>query len=393
MTLRSPKFFESQRQARLAANSWRTLRVNHGGVDLSSNDYLGISKRLEHPEVSEVILKELARSDFNGGIGSTGSRLVTGNSADHEQLEHFLAAFHGAQSALLFGSGYEANLGVLSSIATRNDTILYDEFVHASIRDGIRLSPARSYAFRHNDLGDLVKKLNAARGECFIAVESVYSMDGDIAPLTELCALVESAGAYLIVDEAHATGVYGDNGAGYVQQLGLSERVLARVHTFGKALGYRGACVVGSNALREHLVNLARSFIYTTAPDRLALAYIRQAYAILGQSGSERQRLNALLSEFGALKSRYPGLSFLESSTAIQGVLVPGNTDVLRAEGVLIEAGFAVRAIRAPTVPAGSERIRLCLHSFNSIDELTSALDLLSLTIEGTYSRVGGIDG
>ncbi len=367
--------------------------MNRGDIDLSSNDYLGISRKLADPAVSEVILKGMNFSDSISCIGATGSRLVTGNSDAHEQLEDFLAGFHGAESALLFGSGYEANLGLISSVATRNDTILYDEFVHASIRDGIRLSSARSYSFRHNDLSDLVKKLNSARGECFVVVESVYSMDGDRAPLSELCTLLEQSGAYLIVDEAHATGIYGDRGAGCVEQLGLSGRVLARVHTFGKALGYRGACVVGSKTLREHLVNSARSFIYSTAPDILSLRYIRQAYAILEESGTERQRLSALIRDFTALKHRYDGLSFLDSSSPIQGVLVPGNTDALRAEGVLNDGGFTVRAIRAPTVPAGSERIRLCLHSFNSLEELNRALDLLSRNVKEVSFRVGGLDG
>jgi 8-amino-7-oxononanoate synthase len=376
-------------QQRVTSHAVRTLRREGSGVDLSSNDYLGMARKLAHPEVVARILD----SGRKGIVGATGSRLVTGNTEAHEELESFLASFHGAEGALLFGSGYEANIGLLSTIASRADTIIYDELVHASMRDGIRLSSARAYSFRHNDLQDLEQKMRAARGECFIVVESVYSMDGDQAPLVELCQLVERAGAYLIVDEAHSTGVYGPGGAGCVVELGLCHGVLARIHTFGKALGYRGACVVGSHALREHLINSARSFIYTTAPDQVMLRYMREAYDMMRAADDERRQLKLLIAGMTAVRTMHPEVSFLKSESPIQGVLLPGNSRALRAESALHEAGFVARAIRAPTVPRGLERVRLCLHSYNSIQEVEQAVEVLAALLRETQSRVGGLDG
>lgn len=376
-------------QQRVASDAVRTLRLGGSGVDLSSNDYLGIARRLSDSEVVADILNSLTLSQ----IGATGSRLVTGNTEAHEELERFLASFHGAPAALLFGSGYEANVGLLSTTASRTDTIIYDELVHASIRDGIGLSPARGYSFKHNDLDELVRKMRAARGECFVVVESVYSMDGDQAPLVDLIDVVERAGAYLIVDEAHSTGVYGPSGAGCVAELGLCEHVFARVHTFGKALGYRGACVVGSFALREHLINTARSFIYTTASDAFMLQCIRKAYDMMRAADREREQLKLLIAEMAAVQARHPEVTFLNSESPIQGVVVPGNAAALRAESALREAGFEARAIRAPTVPRGLERIRLCLHSYNSLEEVRGAVGVLAGCLREVCKSGGVLDG
>jgi 8-amino-7-oxononanoate synthase len=289
-----------------------------------------------------------------------------------------LAEFHGAPSALLFGSGYEANVGLLSGLGTRHDTIIYDELVHASMRDGIRLSAARSYSFRHNDPEDLRDKIAQARGEVFVAVESLYSMDGDIAPLEDLCSLCEAVGAFLIVDEAHSTGVYGNRGEGLAQSLGLHTRVYARVHTFGKAVGYRGAIVVGGEALREYLINFARPFIYSTAPDLLTIRYINRAYRLMADAHEERARLRELVSGVRLLTSEFPSLTFLASDSPIQGIVLPSNERVLAAEGALQGSGFFAKAIRSPTVPPGSERMRICLHSFNTLDEVRECLSLIA---------------
>jgi 8-amino-7-oxononanoate synthase len=213
---------------------------------------------------------------------------------------------------------------------------------------------------------------------CCIAVESVYSMDGDIAPLSELCTIAEEFGAYLIVDEAHATGVFGARGEGVVQSLGLANRVFARVHTFGKALGYRGACVVGPAALRCYLINFARPFIYSTAPDKLSVELMRGAYELARGAHQERGALWALVDEFRALRGEFPLLEFLDARSPIQGVVIPGNAAVVAAERALTAAGYAARAIRSPTVPMGRERIRLCLHAYNSITELRQALAVIS---------------
>ncbi len=397
MSTRIPEHFQNQHRERLAKDAVRSLRIEDGGIDLSSNDYLGIARRLASSEICSNIIAALKEAQSNAEqlslsrIGATGSRLVSGTTRQHQELESLLAEFHQAEAALLFGSGYEANIGLLSSIASRTDTILYDELVHASMRDGIRLSSARAHSFRHNDLEDLAKKLGHARGECFIVIESLYSMDGDRAQLIQIIELAERFGAYLVVDEAHATGIYGPKGAGCVAELGLSNRVLARVYTFGKALGYRGACVVGGASLREHLINSARSFIYTTAPDRVSLCFIEQAYSILQAADQERAQLQELIKAVNLLKSDYRDLSFLPSDSPIQGVLVPGNSLALLTERALRDAGYLARAIRAPTVPRGTERIRICLHSFNSAGQVAAAFDVIRGVVNRKAEGVGGI--
>jgi 8-amino-7-oxononanoate synthase len=349
------------------------------GVDVSSNDYLGLAQRLAEPERLARLIGEFQSTQ----IGATGSRLVTGTTNEHAALEDFLADFHHAEAALLFGSGYEANVGLLASIASRTDTIVYDEAIHASMRDGIRLSHARAFSFRHNDLEDLRTKLSQARGETFIAVESLYSMDGDLAPLQELCTMAEESGAFLLVDEAHTTGVRGANGEGLVVELGLEERVFARIHTFGKALGYRGACVVGPAIVREHLINSARPFIYSTAPDVLSLRIVKESYELTRGAGTERRRLKDLIGVFKDQALQYPHLQLLPSSTQIQGVLCAGNERVIRVERHLRQAGFFARGIRSPSVNPGTERIRVCLHAFNTAEDLSVLLETLRSALEG----------
>jgi len=227
----------------------RSLRRSPEGVDLCSNDYLGLAQR------SDFLLGFAEWWEASSHrMGATGSRLVSGNFDELEDLECFLAQVHQAECALLFSSGFEANSALLSALGGRSDTILYDEQVHASMRDGVRLSVARAYSFKHNDTEHLQQRISRAHerspGDVYVAVESVYSMDGDIAPLAALSELCSRSGAYLIVDEAHATGLFGEHGTGLVQHLKLEDSIFARVHTFGKALGFRGACVVGSESLR-----------------------------------------------------------------------------------------------------------------------------------------------
>ena len=203
-----------------------------GLTDFCSNDYLGLAHSLEQPSTQFA--------------GATGSRLISGNTTAAEELEMTIAQFHGAEAALLFPSGYTANIGLLPAISTRHDTIIYDKLLHASLRDGIGLSQSKAYSFAHNDLTDLERKLQIAKGEKWVVVESVYSMDGDQAPLEAMAQLCESYDANLIVDEAHGTGVLGQRGEGLVSALGLENKVWARVHTFGKAMGSHGAAVLGS---------------------------------------------------------------------------------------------------------------------------------------------------
>jgi len=349
-------------------NLLRKLSLVNKKIDFTSNDYLGFARS---PELYQLIEKKA--SVRNKRVGSGGSRLLSGNSEEAEALETFLAKFHNALSAMLFNSGYDANIGLFSSIAKKDDTFLYDELVHASIHDGIRLSKADSFPFRHNDLDHLEERLKKSKGIIFVAIESVYSMDGDCAPLKEISDLCKKYGANLIVDEAHATGVFG---RGLVQNLKLEKDIFARVHTFGKALGCHGAVVLGSDILRSYLINYARSFIYTTALPLHSLISIECAYELLDKSESIQHKLHSTISNF---RDRINGTGhWLDSISSIQSLIVPGNSEVRRLCEKIREKDIDVRPILSPTVPKGKERIRVCLHSYNTKEEI----DLLFNTLE-----------
>jgi len=356
----------------------RKLRLPDGKTDFCSNDYLGI---IRNGLIERALYTESTGAAFpidpdvrHPSHGSGGSRLLAGNYPLIEETERTLAAFHAAPAGLIFNSGYDANLGLLSCVPQRGDTILYDQLSHASIRDGIRLSFAHSFSFLHNDCADLEKKLRTAQGNIFVVTESVFSMDGDQAPLREISRLCSQYGANLIVDEAHATGVIGLAGEGLTQLLDLQDQCFARVYTFGKAVGCHGAIVAGSETLRDYLINFARSFIYTTALPEASIMAIRAAYSLLPTMEEERDRLRQLIARF---RQASAGFERLESRTPIQVVIVPGNEAVRRLAASLQGQGFDVRPILYPTVPKGSERLRIVLHAFNTaeeVDGLTAAL-------------------
>jgi 8-amino-7-oxononanoate synthase len=375
----SEDFLNKKLDERKEQHAFRQLRLPDGKTDFCSNDYLGIA-------TNGLIEKSLsAMPPYSPGNqlqaaqvpdrpirhGSGGSRLLAGNYSLIEETERQLAAFHNAAAGLIFNSGYDANLGLLSSVPQRGDTILYDYLSHASIRDGIRLSFARSFSFLHNDLADLEKRLQAAAGNIFVVTESVFSMDGDQAPLQAIAALCAQYGAHLIVDEAHATGVIGKKGEGLVQDLGLEKECFARIHTFGKAVGCHGAVILGSQQLRNYLINFSRAFIYTTALPESSVLAISKAYELLPQMDKERSRLQQLIA-----RSQQASLRFecLNSATPIQGVIVPGNEAVRALAARLQAAGLDVRPILYPTVPKGSERLRIVLHAFNTVEELEALI-------------------
>jgi 8-amino-7-oxononanoate synthase len=338
-------------------HAFRFLRTVEGKIDFCSNDYLGMARNHLIPSFPVPDLSS----------GSTGSRLLSGNYRLIGETEKAVAKFHEAAAGLIFNSGYDANLGLLSCIASRGDTVLYDRLCHASIRDGIRLSFAGSFSFEHNDLVDLEFKLQRATGSLFVVTETVFSMDGDLAPLRLLAGLCEKYGAHLIVDEAHATGVIGDRGEGLVQCLGLQKKCFARMHSFGKALGCHGAIVLGSESLRDYLINFARTFIYTTAMPPVAALAIAGAYAVFPGLTAERARLAALIKAFPD-----------HTDSPIQKIVIPGNEAVRKAATGLESAGFDVRPILYPTVPRGAERLRVVLHSFNDLTEIAELLHQLS---------------
>ena len=343
-----------------------------GLVDFSSNDYLGLARSGE--------LRRALLAAASQPAGSTGSRLLTGNSAAAEALETHLARFHRAEAALLFNSGYATNLGFFAAVPRRGDTIFYDAAAHASVKDGIRGSFATAYRFRHNDVADLARQLPRATGAVFVAVEALYSMDGDVAPLPELAALGRQHGLHLVVDEAHTNGLYGPGGAGLVVELGLENDVFARVLTFGKALGSQGAAVAGPALLRDYLLNFSRPFIYTTAPAPATVATLTAAYQLLPTLDAERQRLFALSDYLKTTLNAVPGLRVPAGSHVIHPVFFPaspGPEAVKQVAAAAQAAGFDVRAIVAPTVPAGTERLRLIVHSYNSeaeVEELARVL-------------------
>lgn len=353
-------FLDKKLQQRKEQDAYRQLKTTAGMVDFCSNDYLGLAQKL-------TIVAALPH-------GATGSRLLAGNNALTEAAETQLALFHQSAAALIFNSGYDANVGLLSCIAQRGDTILYDYLSHASIRDGIRLSFAQAHSFLHNNMGDLEKKLQQASGTVFVVTESVFSMDGDLAPLTDISRLCQQYNAHLIVDEAHATGVIGPDGAGLVQQLQLQQACFARVHTFGKAVGCHGAAVLGSTTLRNYLINFSRAFIYTTALPPASIAVLQQAYQLFPHLHAERLHLQQLIQQFQQTAIRYQKLI---SPSPIQAVVVPGNAAVKQVAQQLQQNGFDVRPILYPTVPQGAERLRIVLHAFNTTAELQQLLALL----------------
>ncbi len=372
-----PKSLQEKLDLRDANNALRSLKFSNELTDFSSNDYLGFSK-------SEIIFDQthqfLVENKYKTN-GATGSRLISGNHELYALSEDYIAKFHQSEAALLFNSGYDANVGFFSSVPQRNDIIFFDELCHASIRDGIQLSNAKSYKFQHNDVEDLedkIVKFQSSNSNIFIVIESVYSMDGDSPNLEDLVSLSEKYNCYLIVDEAHALGVFGERGDGLIQLLGLQSKVFARIMTFGKGLGCHGAAVLGSNQLKSYLVNFARSFIYTTGLSPHSVATILIGYKTLSGQPKSIIDLKSNIVFFNQEKMRL-GLKpmFVYSKSAIQCAIVQGNDNVKRIAHELQEKGFDVKPILSPTVSEGQERLRFCLHSYNSQEEILAVMACL----------------
>ena len=356
-------YLQQKLEEKKSIGTLRTLIHATDKIDFSSNDYFGFAQ--------SRVLNQTEKNNLPSG--ATGSRSITGNSALAEQTERLIANFHNREAALIFNTGYMANVGLFSCIAAKGDTFISDEYIHASIIDGMRLSYAIRLRFKHNDLMDLEKKLQVATGKKIVAVESVYSMDGDEAPLKETATLCKQYGALLIVDEAHATGVFGDKGDGLVCQYKLENDVYAVVHTFGKAVGLHGAVVTGSNVLRNYLLNQARSFIYATALPPHIYLQVQKAYQLLPDA--DRTLLNELIAYFRKAISSISSISFIDSHSPIQGMVVGDNFKTKALATYLFDKGFFVRPILSPTVPVGKERIRICLHSFNTKEQIDNLLN------------------
>lgn len=371
-----PEILSNKLNVRLQNNSLRKLPQKTDLVDFASNDYLGFSNsKLIFDTTHQYLLEHNQIQN-----GATGSRLLSGNHSIYKTAEDYIAQFHQVPAALIFNSGYDVNVGFFSAVPQKGDLILYDELCHASIRDGIQLSNAKAYKFQHNDLEDLERLLvRNSEKTIYIVTESVFSMDGDTPNLEELVQLAEKHDAYMVVDEAHALGVLGDKGEGLVQSLHLQDSVFARIMTFGKGLGCHGAAILGSEELKSYLVNFARSFIYTTGLSPHSVATILMAYQQLEKATDSQQQLKNNIAHFNQEKNRLSLKPlFVFSKSAIQSAIIPGNERVKSIAHQLQSKGFDVKPILSPTVPEGQERLRFCLHSYNSENEITQLVQLLS---------------
>ncbi|NLS18720.1 8-amino-7-oxononanoate synthase [Rhizobium sp. P40RR-XXII] len=361
-----------RRKARL-----RSLVPQHG-IDFTSNDFLALAGA---PRLKAAIMAAM-ESGVLAGAG--GSRLLRGNHPEHEALEAEAAIFFGAERVLYFGSGYAANSALFSTLPRRQDLIVHDALIHASAREGIAASKAAAVSVGHNDANAFDEAIrnwrgNGGRGRPWIAVESLYSMDGDRAPLAALADMADHHQGFLVVDEAHATGVFGAGGRGLTAVLEGRDNVLA-LHTCGKALGVCGALLAVPRLLGDYLVNRARAFIYSTAPSPLMAAGVREALRMVDDEPERRDALERLVAFVGdGLKSR---LGMEPSGSQIQPVVIGDNARAVRIAETLQAEGFDIRAIRPPTVPEGTARLRLSI-TLNVIpQQVASMLDCLSAAME-----------
>lgn len=364
-----PGTHERALEALLRRGRLRSLEPQRG-IDFASNDYLGLA--------TSGVLREAAQSALDRGvpIGAGGSRLLRGNHAEHEALENEAAKYFGAETALFFGGGFVANTAIFSTLPVRGDLIVFDALVHASAHEGMRLSKAGSIAARHNDaqsFDDAIRvwRSSGGTGRPWIAVESLYSMDGDRAPLDDLLAIADANDAVLVIDEAHATGVFGAGGRGLGAHIEGRENVIS-LHTCGKALGVMGALVLASRPTRDFLINRARSFIYATAPSPLVAATVRAALAVLEREPERREQLHQRIAfaarELAARTQHAP------SGSQIQPIIAGSDGHAIALAEALKARGFDIRAIRPPTVPEGTARLRLTITLNTSEVELAAVI-------------------
>jgi len=355
--------FQAVLDQRKAEGTLRALRIPAQGIDFYSNDYLGLAR---DPEVHHSLLLQIQEQPSLLS-GSTGSRLISGNTSEISATEEFIADQHQYPAALLFQSGYNANLALLSTLPNRHDTIIADELVHRSIHDACKISNAKKIKFRHDDLEQLEEKLKQHKN-CYVVIESLDSMDGDLAPLREIAELSEKYSASLIVDEAHAFGVFG---YGLVAEHQLQDKVLATVITYGKALGAHGSAVLTHELVKNYLITFASPFIYSTSSQDLQWRIIKNNYRYL--NNNRIQQLKENISRF-----RAQGLQTISSENSpIQAIIIPDRSLLKDIQQNLFAKGFLTYAVYSPTVKEGSERLRICLHSFNIEQEIIELTQII----------------
>lgn len=352
-------YFQEALDKRKADQTLRILKPRFEGADFYSNDYLGLAR---NEELRNLLLKQINENPHLLS-GSTGSRLISGNSTEVIQTEGFISKEHQNESALLFSSGYNANLALFSTLPNRHDTIIVDEKIHRSVHDACKMSHARKLKFKHNDVGDLEKILKRQNGNCYIAIESLYSMDGDFAPIQKIVEITKKYNAFLIVDEAHSFGVFG---YGLVEKYQLQTMVLATVITYGKALGSHGAAILCDEIIKSYLVNFASPFIYTTAAQDVQWRSIKTGYEFLKINSNLSSSLQQNIKVFHQQNIKTPS----SENSPIQAVLVSDNHRLKDLQETLSQEGFLTYAIFSPTVKQGTERLRICLHSFNTEEEI-----------------------
>lgn len=365
--------FESALSSALSAGNYRQLQHFDGKFDFLSNDYLGWARK----GAIDLQIKEYENDVKKSHTGSTGSRLMSGNSRFAEQTETRIAAFHGTERALVFNSGYTANIGLLQCLGGRNVTFILDSLCHASLIDGARMDLGSTMVrFKHNDMLDLEFRLAQTEGVKIVVVESVYSMDGDEAPLDDIADLCRRFEAGLVVDEAHAIGVL-NGGRGAVMDDRYDDVLIARIYTYGKAMATHGAAVVGSRALIYYLVNFCRPFIYTTAPPVHQLMAINAAYDLLVSDQLSVQKLHDNIAYFKRRITELKISNFIRSNSAIQSWVWGNDDEIKEVAKKLQQNGFMTKAILSPTVKMSQERLRFCLHSYNTTLDMELVLTAL----------------
>ncbi len=365
------------RMAELAAAGLLRTLQSPRGIDLCSNDYLGLSR---HPEVK----RRMAEAVLREGCGSTGSRLLRGERSAFRAIEKRFARFKGTEAALYFSSGYAANLAVLAAFLEKDDVVFSDERNHASLIDGMRLGRARKSIFPHSDSAALKENIEreSCLGKRFIVAESVFSMDGDIAPLRDYAALAASAGAALILDEAHAAGIFGERGSGCIEAENIGSAVLLSINPMGKAFGCAGAFVCGPAWAIDYLAQRGRPFVFSTAPPPSIAAALEAALDLVEESGERRERVLWLARYLRALLAGR-GFDVAPEGSQIIPILIGGNAQTMSVAAALQNAGFDVRAIRPPTVPEGTARLRVSVHADLSEATLRSFADALCAAMRG----------